>query len=80
MKNQTEIELKFLVPRGARTALANEMARGAGLREVVGHMLGGDRVLRYTVLALALWGLTTYYAVWLLQRYWNASALMMLVR
>ena len=29
MKNQTEIELKFLVPRGARTALANEMARGS---------------------------------------------------
>ena len=33
MKSQTEIELKFLFPRGASTALANEMARGSGTLE-----------------------------------------------
>jgi inorganic triphosphatase YgiF len=33
MKDQTEIELKFLVPRGARTAIAAEMARGSATLE-----------------------------------------------
>lgn len=47
--------------------------RAVRMREVVAHMLGGDRVLRYTVLALALWSLTTFYAVWLLQRYWELA-------
>ncbi len=44
--------------------------RGVRMREVLTHMLGGERVLRYTVLALAFWSLTTFYAVWLLQQYW----------
>ncbi len=48
---------------------------GGSMREVAVHLLGSDRVLRYTVLALALWGLTTYYAVWLLQRYWELGGI-----
>ena len=49
--------------------------RGVRMREVLAHMLGGERVLRHTVLALAFWSLTTFYAVWLLQKYWELGGI-----
>lgn len=34
---------------------------------------GGEKVLRLTFLAMGIWSLTTYYAVWLLQQHWLES-------
>jgi MFS family permease len=35
------------------------------------HLLSHSRVLRLTFLALCVWGLTTFYAVWLIQELWQ---------
>ncbi|MEZ5598437.1 MAG: MFS transporter [Pseudomonadales bacterium] len=51
----------------------DELAMPLRVREVVTHMVGGDPVLRWTVLSLALWPLTTFFAVWILQPQWQAA-------
>ncbi|MCC5887692.1 MAG: MFS transporter [Gammaproteobacteria bacterium] len=43
------------------------------LKFVLGRILGGGKVLRLTFLAMGMWTLTTYYAVWLLQQHWLES-------
>lgn len=40
-------------------------------RQVARVMLFENKVMRLTVLALAFWSLTTFYIVWLLQKYWE---------
>ena len=40
---------------------------------VLRRILGGEKVLRLTFLAMGIWSLTTYYAVWLLQQHWLES-------
>ena len=50
-----------------------EPARALRVREVFAHLLVNGAVLRLTLLALSLWGLTTFYAVWVLQRYWELN-------
>ncbi|MCB1647032.1 MAG: MFS transporter [Pseudomonadales bacterium] len=40
------------------------------LSGIVGHLLFGERLLRYVVLAIMFWGLSTFYVVWMLQPYW----------
>lgn len=40
---------------------------------VLRRILGGEKVLRLTFLAMGIWSLTTYYAVWLLQQHWLDS-------
>lgn len=42
---------------------------------VLRQILAGENVLRLTFLAMGIWSLTTYYAVWLLQQHWLDSAL-----
>ncbi len=51
---------------------------GDGLREHLGHLgeilrllLLDGVILRLTFLAMAIWSLTTFYAVWILQKYWE---------
>lgn len=53
-------------------------ALGDGLREHLGHLgeilrrlLLDGAVLRLTFLAMSIWSLTTFYAVWILQKYWE---------
>ena len=38
---------------------------------ILRHMLLGDAVLRLTFFAICIWGLTTFYAVWLIQKRWE---------
>ena len=51
---------------------------GDGLREHLGHLgailrmlLLDNALLRLVFLAMAIWSLTTFYAVWILQKYWE---------
>ncbi len=51
---------------------------GDGIREHLGHLgeilrllLLDGVILRLTFLAMAIWSLTTFYAVWILQKYWE---------
>lgn len=53
---------------------AERLERGAHTKNFVAilkHLLRDDAVLRLTFLTLSIWGLTTFYAVWLLQRVWQ---------
>jgi len=47
----------------------------ANLQRICGHMVNHSRVLRLTLLALSIWSLTTFYAVWLLQKLWEQQAI-----
>ena len=50
-----------------------EHAPALRVREVFAHLLANGSVMRMTVLALSVWCLTTFYAVWVLQRYWQLN-------
>ena len=39
------------------------------------HLLSHSRVLRLTFLALCIWSLTTFYAVWLIQQLWQQQGI-----
>jgi MFS family permease len=43
----------------------------ANMRMITAHLLKSGPVLRLTFLALTIWSLTTFYAVWLLQKLWQ---------
>ena len=43
----------------------------ANMRLILRHLLKSSAVLRLTFLALSIWSLTTFYAVWLLQKLWQ---------
>ncbi len=55
-----------------RMAAGNHLGN---LKGIVQHLFLQDRVLRLTTLALTLYGLSTFYAVWLIQPYWAAQGL-----
>lgn len=40
-------------------------------RQIAGALLSSGTLMRLIVLALSFWSLTTFYAVWLLQKYWE---------
>ena len=44
---------------------------GSNMLRILRHLLQGDAVLRLTFLAICIWGLTTFYAVWLIQKLWE---------
>ena len=52
-----------------------EQAPALRIREVFAHLLANGSVMRMTVLALSVWSLTTFYAVWVLQHYWQLSGI-----
>jgi MFS family permease len=45
------------------------------MRAILAHLLKSGPVLRLTLLALSIWSLTTFYAVWLLQRLWQEQGI-----
>jgi len=47
----------------------------ANLRRICGHLVNHSQVLRLTLLALSIWSLTTFYAVWLLQQLWEQQGI-----
>ncbi len=48
---------------------------GSNVMRVLRHMLLSDAVLRLTFLAICIWGLTTFHAVWLIQKLWERDGL-----
>ncbi len=62
------LALSLVEPPGER------LAKGAHLDNmllITRHLWQQNAVLRLTFLGLSIWGLTTFYAVWLLQRLWQ---------
>ena len=45
------------------------------LRHALSHLWGHSRILRFCFLALCLWSLTTFNAVWLLQKLWSEQGI-----
>jgi hypothetical protein len=62
------IALGIVEPPGERLDGKNHLAN---MREIFEHLLKSGPVLRLTFLALSIWSLTTFYAVWLLQKLWQ---------
>ncbi|HEY6599684.1 MAG TPA: MFS transporter, partial [Pseudomonadales bacterium] len=62
------IALTLVEPPGERMDATNHFAN---MREIFEHLLRSGAVLRLTFMALAIWSLTTFYAVWLLQKLWQ---------
>ena len=64
--------LRVVEPPGKRMEAENHLANmGEILRYLGNHSL----VLRLVFLALSIWSLTTFYAVWLLQKVWEAQGI-----
>lgn len=64
--------LRLVEPPGQRLSSDDHLAN---VREILGYLLGHSRVLRLVVLALSIWSLTTFYAVWLLQKVWEQQGI-----
>lgn len=64
--------LAFTLVEPPRERLA-KVGHGRNFVVILRAMLLDNRILRLTFLALAIWGLTTMYAVWLLQAHWEAQ-------
>ncbi|MCB1683309.1 MAG: MFS transporter [Pseudomonadales bacterium] len=45
------------------------------MRRICTHLMRDSAVLRLSVLALSIWSLTTFYAVWLLQKLWELQGI-----
>ncbi len=64
--------LRLVEPPGRRLESIGHMANmGRILRYLAGH----SAVLRLVFLALSIWSLTTFYAVWLLQKLWETQGI-----
>ena len=62
------IALNIVEPPGERMDSTSHMAN---MRMILVHLLRSGPVLRLTFMALSIWSLTTFYAVWLLQKLWQ---------
>ena len=57
------------------TARLSAESHTANMVRITRHLLRGDSVLRLVFLALCIWSLTTFYAVWLLPKLWEQQGL-----
>lgn len=62
--------LRLVEPPGQRLERTSHLGN---LVEVCRYLAGHSRVLLLVMLALCVWSLTTFYAVWLLQQVWQAQ-------
>ena len=62
--------LRLVEPPGQRLAQDGHMANMA---RIVRYLVGHSSVLRLVFMALSIWSLTTFYAVWLLQKLWQTQ-------
>jgi MFS family permease len=62
------IAASLVEPPGERLDGHNHVGN---MRLIVAHLMQSGAVLRLTFLALTIWSLTTFYAVWLLQKLWQ---------
>ncbi|MGD8831290.1 MAG: MFS transporter [Pseudomonadales bacterium] len=66
------LALLLVEPPGARLASDDHLGN---MLEICRVLLTRSRVLRLVVLALCVWSLTTFYAVWLLQKIWESQGI-----
>ena len=61
------IALSLVEPPGERLDSSDHWGN---VKAITLHLVGNGAVLRLTFVALSIWGLTTFFAVWLLQKLW----------
>jgi MFS family permease len=66
------IALTLVEPPGERLAKGDHWGN---LKAIAAHLVRNGAVLRLTFAALAVWSLTTFYAVWLLQKLWQSQGI-----
>jgi len=64
--------LRLVEPPGERLCSESHVANMA---RIMRYLLNHSRVLRLVILALSIWSLTTFYAVWLLQQLWQQQGI-----
>lgn len=64
--------LRLREPPAARLSAESHLAN---MVRITRHLLRGNSVLRLVFLALCIWSLTTFYAVWLLPKLWEQQGL-----
>ena len=64
--------LRLREPPAARLSAESHLAN---MVRITRHLLRGNLVLRLVFLALCIWSLTTFYAVWLLPKLWEQQGL-----
>jgi len=64
--------LRLVEPPGKRLASEGHFAN---MTRIMVYLVGHSRVLRLVFLALSVWSLTTFYAVWLLQKLWQLQGI-----
>lgn len=63
---------RLVEPPGQRLP---QESHSANMKHILRYMLTHSNVLRLVLLALSLWSLTTFYAVWLLQKLWQIQGI-----
>ncbi len=66
------LSLLLVEPQGERLNPANH---ADNLKRICLHLLTHSSVLRLVFIALCVWSLTTFYAVWLLQKLWELQGI-----
>jgi MFS family permease len=66
------VALTLTEPPGERLAKGDHWGN---LKAITRHLVRNGAVLRLTFIALSVWSLTTFYAVWLLQKLWQAQGI-----
>ena len=64
--------LRLVEPPGERLSSEGHVDN---MRMILGYLVNHSNVLRLVVLALSIWSLTTFYAVWLLQKLWELQGI-----
>ena len=64
--------LRLVEPPGERLEQANH---GENMARILRYLVGHSAILRLVMLALSIWSLTTFYAVWLLQKLWQLQGI-----
>ncbi len=66
------LSLMLVEPQGERLGPANHVEN---MKRICLHLLTHSSVLRLVFIALCVWSLTTFYAVWLLQKLWELQGI-----
>ncbi len=64
--------VRLVEPPGEKLA---QESHTANMARILKYLVSHSRVLRLVVLALAVWSLTTFYAVWLVQKLWEIQGI-----
>jgi MFS family permease len=66
------VALTLVEPPGERLPKGDHWGN---LKAITAHLVRNGAVLRLTFVALSVWSLTTFYAVWLLQKLWQSQGI-----